>query len=57
MDSARGYIQNTYELAWQGHGGFKLEELQHRDLETPLMPGFIILIAGLRERKKGDLRY
>ena len=54
MDSARGYIQNTYQLAWQGHGAFKLEEFQHGDLETPVMQGFIILVAALRERKKGD---
>lgn len=53
MDSARGYIQNTCQLAWQLHGAFKLEEFQHRDLEASLLPGFIILVAGLGRGRRG----
>ena len=58
MDSARGYIQNIYQLAWQGHGALKLEEFPHRDLETTRVPGFTLLLAGLWwgvGQKKGDL--
>lgn len=47
MDPVRGYIQNIYPLERQGHRSLKRELFQHGALETPLMPGFTLLVARL----------
>lgn len=49
----RSYIQNIYQLEFQRHRLLKKEEFQHRDLETSLIPGFILLVAGLWGKQGG----
>lgn len=57
FDDVRGHNQSIYPLEFQGHRPLKREEFQQRDLEIPLIPGFILLVAGLWEGDAVNLRY